>query len=195
MQVILLERVERLGTVGDVVKVKDGYARNFLFPKGKALRATNENKAAFEVRKAEIQKENDNRKVEAQKLVSKVEGVFVTLIQQASEDGRLFGSIRRRDIAASVLEATGLDLAREVVLLTTPIKEIGIHSVKLRLHADVVTEVKVNVARSESEAAIAKQEFLNPSAKKKGKNQQAAEEEAVDAAPAEEATDAEEAAE
>ncbi len=191
MQVILLERIERLGTVGDVVKVKDGYARNFLFPKGKALRATNENKAAFEVRKAEIQKENENRKTEAQKLVSKVEGVFVTLVEQASEDGRLFGSIRRSDIAASIKGATGLELAREVVLLTTPIKEIGIHAVKLRLHADVVTEVKVNVARSESEAAQAKQEFLNPSAKKKGKAQAADEEVAEDAAPAEQAADAE----
>lgn len=170
MDVILLERVERLGGVGDQVKVRDGYARNFLLPMNKALRATAENKAFFEERKAHIEKENAEKRVHAEQEAKKIDGIFVTLIQQAGEDGRLFGSVRRRDITAAIAEATGEEqLDRGVVILTTPIKNVGVHSVTIRLHPEVKSQVKVNVARSKDEAEEAKKEFLNPGSSKKGK--------------------------
>lgn len=183
MEVLLLERIERLGGVGDLVKVRNGYARNFLFPKKKALRATAENRAFFEERKAHIQQENAEKRAHAEKEVKKIDGIFVTIIQQAGEDGRLFGSIRRQDITAAIAEASGEEqLDKGVVILTTPIKNVGIYHVDIRLHAEVKCQVKVNVARSKDEAEDAKREFLNPGGKKSKKKGDEAEAEAVDLA-------------
>jgi large subunit ribosomal protein L9 len=179
MEVILLERVEKLGAVGDLVKVRDGYARNFLIPNKKALRATKENQAYFEERKAQIQQENAEKRAEAEQESKKLDGVFVTLIQQAGEDGRLFGSVRRQDITAAIADVTGEEaLDKTVVILSTPIKNVGIYSVTIRLHPEVKVAVKVNVARSKDEAEDAKKEFLNPGSGKKGKRKEAAAEEA-----------------
>lgn len=170
MEVILLERVEKLGTVGDLVKVRDGYARNFLIPNKKALRATAENQAYFQERKAHIEQENAEKRAAAEQESKKIDGVFVTLIQQAGEDGRLFGSVRRRDIAAAIAEATGEEaLDKTLIVLSTPIKNVGIYTVTIRLHPEVKVLVKVNVARSKDEAEEAKKEFLNPGSSKKGR--------------------------
>lgn len=184
MEVLLLERIEKLGKVGDLVKVRNGYARNFLFPRKKALRATTENRAYFEERKAHIEQENVEKRGHAEQEAKKIDGIFVTLIQQAGEDGRLFGSIRRQDITAAIAENTSEEqLDKNVVILTTPIKNIGVHVVDIRLHADVKCQIKVNVARSKDEADDAKREFLNPGSGKKGKKKfEAVEEAEVDLA-------------
>lgn len=168
MEVVLLERVEKLGAVGDQVKVKDGYARNYLIPNKKALRATADNIAYFEEKRAEIEAENAKLKAEAEKDAKGIDGQVVTLIQQAGEDGRLFGSVRRRTIVHALAEETGADeLNKETILITTPIKELGIHTVSVRLHSEVVVKLHVNVARSADEAAEAKRVFLNPPKEKK----------------------------
>jgi large subunit ribosomal protein L9 len=151
MDVILLERVGKLGQMGDVVRVKDGYARNFLLPRGKALRATADNKSKFEGMKAELQARNLELKGAADVIASKLDGKTIVVIRQASEAGALFGSVSTRDIAG-LLNADGADVNRSQVVLNAPIKTIGQYKVPLALHPDVETVVTVIVARSAGEA-------------------------------------------
>jgi large subunit ribosomal protein L9 len=165
MEVILLEHVEKLGGVGDAVVVKDGYARNYLLPQGKALRATNENKAVFESKRAEIEAENNKKKADAEAKAAKIDGNFVILIRQAGEDGRLYGSANARDIANTIAEQEGIELGRNQVVLSSSIKYLGVHPVKVYLHPEVAVTVNANISRSEEEAEDAKQEFLNPKPK------------------------------
>ena len=151
MEVILLERVGKLGQMGDVVRVKDGFARNFLLPRGKALRATADNKTRFESMKAELQAKNLEMKGEAGKLASQIDGKSYVVIRQASEAGQLFGSVTTRDIAG-LLKADGADIARSQVSLNAPIKAIGQYKVPLALHPEVEVAITVTVARSQEEA-------------------------------------------
>ena len=151
MEVILLERIGRLGQMGDVVRVKDGYARNFLLPKGKALRATSDNKARFESMRAELETKNKVAKGEAGTVASKLEGKVLVALRQASETGQLFGSVSPRDIA-DMIEADGVKVSRSQVVLNAPIKMIGSYKVPIALHPEVEIAVTVNVARSADEA-------------------------------------------
>jgi large subunit ribosomal protein L9 len=151
MEVILLERVAKLGNIGDVVNVKDGYARNFLIPHNRALRANDANKAVFEAKKAELEAQNKERKKAAEKAAKKVEGLNVILIRQASEDGRLFGSVSARDISKEI-QATEETVSHQQVQMNAAIKTIGIYPTKVMLHPEVICTVKVNIARSVNEA-------------------------------------------
>ena len=151
MEVILLERVGRLGQMGDVVKVKDGYARNFLLARGKALRATSDNKAKFEGMKADLQVKSNEAKGIAGQLAKKVDGKTYIVIRQASESGQLFGSVSPRDIA-TLVSSEGAEVTRSHVVLNAPIKSIGQYKVPLELHPDVEVSVNIIVARSEAEA-------------------------------------------
>jgi large subunit ribosomal protein L9 len=151
MQVILLERIEKLGQMGDVVTVKPGYARNYLLPQRKARRATKDNLALFEQQRAQLEAENLERKTEAEKVGAKVEGLGFVLIRQAGESGQLYGSVNMRDIAEAVTEA-GFTVGRSQVVLPHPIKSLGLHTVSIRLHPEVSVSVTANVARSEAEA-------------------------------------------
>jgi len=151
MEVILLERVGKLGQMGDVVRVKDGFARNFLLPRGKALRATSDNKARFEGMKAELQAKNLEMKGEAGKLAGSIDGKTYVVIRQASEAGQLFGSVSTRDIAA-LIKADGAEVSRTQVVLNAPIKAIGQYKVPLALHPEVEVSITVTVARSKDEA-------------------------------------------
>ena len=151
MQVILLERVENLGGIGDEVKVRDGFARNFLLPQKKALRATDANRKAFEGRRAEIEARNAEAKAAAEKASGNIDGTSYVLIRQAGEAGQLYGSVSSRDIADEIGKA-GAKVDRGAVVLDKPIKTIGLHDVRIRLHAEVYASVKVNVARSADEA-------------------------------------------
>ncbi len=151
MEVILLERVGKLGQMGDVVRVKDGYARNFLLPRGKALRATTDNKSKFEGMKVDLQAKSNEAKGVAGKLANKVDGKTFIVIRQASETGQLFGSVSTRDIA-TLISAGGDTVSRSAVVLNAPIKSIGQYKVPLDLHPDVEVSVTVTVARSEAEA-------------------------------------------
>ncbi len=151
MEVILLEHVGKLGQMGDVVRVKDGFARNFLLPRGKALRATSDNKARFEGMKAELQAKNLEMKGEAGKLAGTIDGKTYVVIRQASESGQLFGSVTTRDIA-TLIKADGAEVSRSQVVLNAPIKAIGQYKVPLALHPEVEVSVTVTVARSEDEA-------------------------------------------
>jgi len=153
MEVILLERVEKLGAIGDVVKVKNGFARNFLLPNKKALRANEANRKLFEANRARIEEENANRRTEAEKASTSVDGKTVQLIRQASNTGQLYGSVSARDIVEA-LEGQGAKVAKSQVVLDRPIKAIGMHEVKVALHPEVVVVVKVNVARSPEEADL-----------------------------------------
>lgn len=151
MKVILLERVGRMGHIGDEVTVKDGFARNFLLPQGKALRATEANRKRFETERADIEKRNQERREAAAGIAQGLNGKTVVMIRQAGETGQLYGSVSSRDIA-DALSADGATVARSQVNLMDPIKTIGIHVVPLNLHAEVEVTVNVNVARSEDEA-------------------------------------------
>ncbi|MEA3081739.1 MAG: large subunit ribosomal protein [Sphingomonadales bacterium] len=153
MEVILLERVEKLGAIGDVVKVKDGFARNYLLPRKKALRANEANRKVFESNRARIEEDNANRRTEAETASKGVDGKSVKLIRQASNTGQLYGSVSARDIAEA-LEAVGAKVAKSQVVLDHPIKAIGLHEVKIALHPEVAVTVKVNVARSPEEADL-----------------------------------------
>jgi len=153
MEVILLERVEKLGAIGDVVKVKDGFARNYLLPRKKALRANEANRKVFEANRTRIEEDNANRRGDAEKASKSVEGKTVQLIRQASNTGQLYGSVSARDIAEA-LEGAGAKVAKSQVVLDRPIKAIGLHEVKIALHPEVVVMVKVNVARSPEEADL-----------------------------------------
>jgi large subunit ribosomal protein L9 len=166
MELILIEGVQNLGNAGDLVKVKNGYGRNFLIPQQKALRATEQNKREFEAKRAEIEKANAAKKKDAEKESAKLEGKFFVLIRQAGEDGRLYGSVSARDIAASASESTGVEVKRGQILQFAPIKNLGVYPIKVELHADVTVGIYVNVSRSVSEAEIAQKTFQNPATKK-----------------------------
>jgi large subunit ribosomal protein L9 len=153
IEIVLLERVERLGQMGDVVRVKPGYARNFLLPLGKALRATKENLSVFESRRAQLEAENLHRKDEAATVAEKMEGVTVVLIRQAGGTNQLYGSVTGRDIAEAVREA-GYSINARQVLLERAIKELGLHDVRVALHPEVSITVTANVARTVEEAEI-----------------------------------------
>lgn len=153
MQVVLLERIAKLGQMGDVVSVKDGYARNFLLPQGKALRANERNLKIFEAQKAQIEARNLEMEKEAKAVGEKIEGQTFVLIRQAGESGHLYGSVSTRDIA-EVATAGGFSVARNQVDLQKPIKSTGMHDVIIRLHADVTASITLNVARTEDEAEL-----------------------------------------
>jgi len=153
MDVILLERVEKLGTIGDVVSVKAGFARNYLLPRKKALRANEANKKIFEANRAQIEAENAARRSSAEAEAKTIDGISVTLIRQASNTGQLYGSVSARDLAEA-LTAEGHKVAKSAIVLGRPIKAIGVHEVKVVLHAEVSVTVKVNVARSPEEADL-----------------------------------------
>ncbi len=151
MEVILLERIEKLGQMGDVVKVKSGYARNYLLPQKKAMRATEANKSYFEEQRAQLESANLEHRQEAEKIGKKMEGLAVIMVRQAGEGGQLYGSVNARDIAASVTEA-GFTITRQQVGLAHPIKALGLYPVQVTLHPEVAIEVVANVARSQDEA-------------------------------------------
>ena len=151
MDVILLERVHNLGQIGDVVKVRPGYARNFLLPMRKALRATEANKAKFESQRAQIEAMNLEKRSEAEKVKGKVDGIKVVLIRQAGETGQLFGSVNARDLADAVT-AAGFTIDRRQVILDRPIKTLGLHPIRVALHPEVIVAVTANVAKSTEEA-------------------------------------------
>ena len=153
MDVILLERVEKLGAIGDVVKVKDGFARNYLLPNKKALRANEANRKVFEANRAKIEEDNASRRTDAEKSAKDVAGKTVQLIRQASNTGQLYGSVSARDIV-ELLDAEGAKVTKSQVVLDRPIKALGIHEVKIALHPEVSVTVKVNVARSPEEAEL-----------------------------------------
>jgi large subunit ribosomal protein L9 len=151
MQVILLERIGRLGQMGDVVAVKDGYARNFLLPQGKALRATEENRARFEKERTQLEAHNLELKKEAEAVAAKLEGQLFVAIRQAGDTGQLYGSVSTRDIAEVVTEG-GFTVERRQILQDRPIKALGLHDVQVALHPEVAVKVQINVARSADEA-------------------------------------------
>ncbi len=156
MDIILLERIEKLGTIGDVVTVKDGYARNFLLPQKKALRANNANKAVFEANRERLEKENAEKRTVAEAAGGKVEGAEVVLIRAASNAGQLYGSVSVRDMVAGLIEQ-GHEVDKKQVIMGAPIKTIGMHDVTVALHPEVHVIVKANVARSDDEAELQSQ--------------------------------------
>jgi large subunit ribosomal protein L9 len=151
MEVILLERVAKLGQMGDVVRVKDGFARNFLLPNGKALRATKENRSRFENMKVELEARNLAQKGEAEKVAEKLDGQSFTVLRQAAEGGQLYGSVSPRDLAALVTEK-GFAVSRAQIALNAPIKTIGLHKVPVSLHPEIEVRINVTVARNADEA-------------------------------------------
>lgn len=153
-QIILLERVENLGAMGDVVAVKPGYARNFLLPQKKALRATKENIAYFETQKAHLQKLNAEKKADAEAVAKKIEGAKIVLLRQAAEGGQLFGSVTSRDIAEAVSAETKQTVTRGMVALNQNFKSIGLFPIDISLHPEVKVKVTVNIARSAEEAEV-----------------------------------------
>jgi large subunit ribosomal protein L9 len=156
MNIILLERIEKLGTIGDVVTVKDGYARNFLLPQKKALRANESNKKVFEANRERLEKENAERRVVAETHGKDVDGAEVILIRASSNSGQLYGSVSVRDIV-DALVAQGHDVNKAQVILERPIKTLGVFDVRVALHPEVSVTVKANVARSDDEAALQSQ--------------------------------------
>ena len=151
MEVILLERIEKLGQMGDVVRVKAGFARNYLLPQKKALRANKDNLSQFEAQRAQLEAENLQRRDEAQSVAGKMEGMSVVLIRQAGDSGQLYGSVTARDLTEAIT-AAGVTVERRQVALERAIKVLGLHQVKVRLHPEVTVEVTANVARSDAEA-------------------------------------------
>ncbi|PJK30794.1 50S ribosomal protein L9 [Minwuia thermotolerans] len=152
MKVILLERIDKLGQMGDVVTVKNGYARNFLLPHGKAQRATDATLREFQSRRKQLEAKNLELRKEAEDIAGRMKGLKVTVIRQSSDSGQLYGSVNTRDITDGISEA-GFTIERRQVQLTRPIKTIGVHDVTIRLHPEVMVDVGINVARSEDEAA------------------------------------------
>ncbi|MEQ1706340.1 MAG: 50S ribosomal protein L9 [Rickettsiales bacterium] len=152
MEVILLERIARLGTIGETVKVRNGYGRNFLIPMKKALRATEENKKIFEERRHIIEEKNNAARKEAEVLAKKVEGISIKLIRQASQEGKLYGSVTVRDIADALKEA-GHVVPKSQIIQTTIIKTIGEYPVRIILHPEVIANVKLDIVRIEADAA------------------------------------------
>ena len=153
MEIILLERIEKLGAIGDVVNVKPGFARNFLLPNGKALRANEANRKVFEANRERIESQNAERRTAAQADSKGLDGVSIQLIRQASNTGQLYGSVSARDLAEA-LEADGHKVARNQIVLDRPIKTIGVQDVKIALHPEVSVTIRVNVARSPEEAEL-----------------------------------------
>ncbi|MBX7527019.1 50S ribosomal protein L9 [Qipengyuania vesicularis] len=153
MDIILLQRIEKLGTIGDVVTVKDGYARNFLLPQKKALRANEANKKVFEANRDRLEKENAERRSEAEKAGTKVDGVEIILIRAASNTGQLYGSVNVRDIVNGLADK-GHEIDKKQVIMGNPIKTIGMHDVRVDLHPEVSVTIKANVARSDDEAEL-----------------------------------------
>ncbi len=153
MKIVLLERIPKLGQMGDIVEVKAGYARNFLLPSKKALRATDENVQIFEGRKAELEAKNLETKAEAEKAKQKLEGKYFIVIRSASDAGALYGSVSSKDIC-SATEHEGIKISKNQVILDKPIKELGIHEIKILLHPEVTTLVYINVARTTEEAQL-----------------------------------------
>ncbi|WP_340117940.1 50S ribosomal protein L9 [Pelagibius sp. 7325] len=153
MEVILMQRIEKLGQMGDVVSVKPGFARNYLLPQKKAMRATKQNMARFETQRAQLEAENLKRREEAERVAKDLEGMTVTLIRQAGESGQLYGSVTSRDVAEAVT-AGGVTVSRGQVDLGPVIKMLGLHKVRVRLHPEVIVTVTANVARSDEEAKI-----------------------------------------
>jgi large subunit ribosomal protein L9 len=151
MQVILMERIEKLGLMGEVVNVKPGYARNYLLPQGKARRATKDNIELFEQQRSQLEADNIERRDEAEKVGAKLEGLTVTLIRQAGESGQLYGSVNARNLAEAITEA-GFTISHDQVSRDQTIKTLGLHPVKIRLHPEVNASITANVARSEAEA-------------------------------------------
>ena len=206
MQIILLERVEKLGQIGDVVTVKPGYARNFLLPRGKALRANKANLEKFEAEKAELVAQNDKARGEAMKVAEKMEGTAVSIVRAASEMGQLFGSVNARDISAALVEA-GHEIDRRQVVMDKAIKTLGLFDMRVKLHAEVSVDVTINIARSLEEAetqlasgkAVIASELLEAEdeapAIEAAAEEAPAEEAAVEEAPAEEASEEEASAE
>ena len=194
MEVILLERIEKLGQMGDVVNVKPGYARNYLLPQKKAVSATGENKAHFEQQRAQLEAENLERKSEAEAVAGKMDGQLVVMIRQAGDAGQLYGSVNARDISTGLTEA-GFTVGRQQVRLESPIKTIGLHPVHVSLHPEVSVTVTANVARSDDEARI-QEETGEAVIAQEDENVQSpaeqliAEEEAAEAAEAEAAAEA-----
>jgi len=160
MEVILLERIEKLGQMGDVVTVKPGFARNFLLPQKKALRASDENRSYFESQRAQLEAENLERRKDAEAVASKIEVLNIVLTRQAGDSGQLYGSVSARDIADAVSEA-GVTIARGQVMLDRPIKELGLHPVRVSLHPEVQVEVTANVARNEDEAELQRERGIS----------------------------------
>ena len=167
MDIILLERVKHLGEMGAVVSVKPGYARNFLIPGKKALRATELNKELFLARKAELEKESAAKLDKAQGVHAIIDKHFITIIRQAGEDGKLFGSVSPRDIADNAATSFSQPITHSEIILSKPIKYIGIHEVNIALHADLQAMIYVNVARTVNEANELQKEFLAPPKKAK----------------------------
>ncbi|MBL0924670.1 MAG: 50S ribosomal protein L9 [Sphingomonadaceae bacterium] len=155
MEIILLERVEKLGAIGDVVTVKDGYARNFLLPNKKALRANDANRKVFEANRAKIEADNASRRADAEKASGDVEGKQIVLIRAASQTGQLYGSVSVKDIVDG-LNAQGAKVAKSMIVLERPIKTLGLFDVRVVLHPEVSVNVQVNVARSDDEAELQK---------------------------------------
>ena len=153
MRIILLERIENLGQMGDVVRVKPGYARNYLLPRNKAVRATEENRKRFEATRAQLEASNLQRRSEAETVAAKLDGLSVVLIRQAGEAGQLYGSVTGRDVADAIT-AAGFTVDRQQIRLHQPIKALGLHTVKVGLHPEVVVSVVVNVARTQDEADV-----------------------------------------
>lgn len=153
MEVVLLERVEKLGQMGDVVNVKNGYARNYLLPQKKALRASKENLSIFEAQRAQLEADNLKRRAEAEKVGEKLDGQAVVLIRAASESQQLYGSVSTQDIAKAVTEA-GFTVTRKQIELDKVLKTLGLHDIKVRLHPEIAVDVTVNIARSNEEAEI-----------------------------------------
>ncbi len=153
MQVVLLERVEKLGQMGEVVNVKDGYARNYLLPQGKALRSTKANLARFERERAQLEARNLELKAEAEAVAAKLDGQQFVIIRQASEAGSLYGSVAARDVAEAAT-AAGFTVERRQISLDRPVKELGLHAIRIILHPEVAATIRVNVARSREEAEL-----------------------------------------
>lgn len=153
MQIVLLERVEKLGQIGDIVKVRDGFARNFLLPQKKAVRATKANIADIETRKSQLEATNLKARNEAEAIGNKLDGLAVIVIRQASDSGQLYGSVNSRDIAEAVTEA-GFTVERRQVRLDRAVKALGLHPIRIALHPEVVVSITANVAKTDEEAAI-----------------------------------------
>lgn len=190
MQVILLERIEKLGQMGEVVKVKPGYARNYLLPKKKALRATDENLKVFESQRTQLEADNLERRGEAEAVAGKLDGLSVVLIRQAGEGGQLYGSVTARDVAQA-LNAEKVKVERSQVQLDKVIKVLGLHPVRVRLHPEVFVTITVNVARSEEEASAQASEGHEVSAEEQRAAEEAVIQEVIAEVEAEEAAEAE----
>ncbi len=161
MEVILLERIENLGQMGDVVRVRPGFARNFLLPKRKALRATKDNLARFESQRTQLEAQNLKRRQEAEAVGAKLDGLKVILLRQASESGQLYGSVTARDLAEAVTEG-GFTIQKSQIVLNQPIKELGLHTIRVVLHPEVSVSITANVAKSAEEAEAAQLGGVSP---------------------------------